>query len=56
MVQPLGAAADLVVGKGHGRSAKSWCREMINMLSEIDQTEFMLAAPQNFIPRKLYSL
>jgi hypothetical protein len=31
-------------------SAKRWCRQMINMLSEIDQTEFMLAAPQNFIP------
>jgi hypothetical protein len=30
---------------------------MINMLSEIDQTESMLAAPQNFIPvAKLYSL
>jgi hypothetical protein len=25
-------------------------REMINMLSEIDQTELALAAPQNFIP------
>jgi len=31
-------------------SAKRWCRQMINMLSEIDQTEFTLAAPQNFIP------
>jgi hypothetical protein len=40
----------LVAGKGHVRSAKRRCRQMINMLSEIDQTEFMLAAPQNFIP------
>jgi len=31
-------------------SAKGWCRQMINMLSEIDQIEFALVAPQNFIP------
>jgi hypothetical protein len=29
---------------------------MINMLSDIDQTEFMLAAPQNFIPFDLILL
>jgi hypothetical protein len=50
MVQPLGAAADLVIGKGHVRSAKRRCGKMINMLSYIEQTESTLAAPQNFIP------
>jgi hypothetical protein len=50
MVQPLGALADLVGGKGHRLSAKNRCREMINMLSEADQTELTLAAPQKFMP------
>jgi hypothetical protein len=50
MVQPLGALADFVVGKGHTRSVKNRCRKMINMLSETDQTELTLAAPQNFMP------
>jgi hypothetical protein len=55
MVQPLGAFVDFVVGKGHKRSVKKWCREMINMLSEIDQTDLTLAAPQNFMPCNRHS-
>jgi hypothetical protein len=50
MVQPLGAFVDFVVGKGHKRSVKNRCWKMINMLSEIDQTDLTLAAPQNFMP------
>src|SRR5205085_10855486 len=55
MVQPLGTVADFVVGKGHLRSVKKRCREMINMLSETDQTELTLAAPQNFMPFNRHS-